>query len=191
MAHIISSPTTLKTSSHLEQGAGTYYSGTQAWNYRVCVSVSPSYRSVCSCLCVCLSPTEIGLAIIVLPIWWKHYSFDVILYHISLWQAIREGDELFFHLRGRETERDALLLLLCWGLLRSLWDAASVHKTDIQMISSGQPGRSFALHRHEETSESLINFRIINLWPLVDESWACRESLFNLWIHTNVFVRRA
>lgn len=30
VAHIISSPTTLKTSSHLEQGAGTYYSGTQA-----------------------------------------------------------------------------------------------------------------------------------------------------------------
>lgn len=52
MAHIISSPTPLKTLSHLEQGAGTYYSGTQAWNYRVCVSVS-SPQSVCMCSCLC------------------------------------------------------------------------------------------------------------------------------------------
>lgn len=101
VAHIISSPTTLKTLSHLEQRVGTYYSGTQAWNYRVCVSVSPP-QSVCILICVYLLPTKVGLAITVVAIWWKHYSFDVILYHISLWQAIREGDELFFYCRGRQ-----------------------------------------------------------------------------------------
>lgn len=54
VAHIISSPTTLKTWSHLEQGAGTYYSGTQAWNYRICVCREPA-KCVPSCLCTSLA----------------------------------------------------------------------------------------------------------------------------------------
>lgn len=159
---------------------------------RLCVCLTPT-KCVCVLVCAGLSPTEIGLAIIVVPIWWKHYSFDVILYHISLWQAIREGDELFFHLRGREDEGGTFAFSLsaacCTTLLRVLQHAASVHKTDIQMSSSGQPVCSFSIHPHEETSESLINFWIINLRPLVGKSWTCGESLFSHWIHSNAFLQ--
>lgn len=80
---------------------------TQAHRHEITTSVRRSHpheARVCVLVCALLLPTDIGLAIIVVPIGWKHYSFDVILYHISLWQAIREGDELFFHLRGREEE---------------------------------------------------------------------------------------
>lgn len=105
---------------------------TQAHRHEITASVCLSYpHKVCVFLFVCahLLPTEIGLAIIAVPIWWKHYSFDVILYHINLWQAIREGDELFFHLRGREEEGGTLVVSLpavCCTSLSRLQHAASV-----------------------------------------------------------------
>lgn len=145
MAHIISSPTTLKTLSHLEQGAGTYYSGTQAWNYRVCVSVSQPQKSECVLVCACLLPTEIMLAITVVPIRWKHYSFDVLLYHISLWQAIREDDELFLFLQYK---KKSFFFSLPADKNVLLWSA-----------------ETFLLNYPDEEIKSLINFRIMNLLP--------------------------
>lgn len=63
----------------------------------------------------------------------------------------------FFRLRGREEEGG----MFAFSQSAALRSAAK--KKDIQIISSGQPVCSFSIHLHEETSESLINFWIINL----------------------------
>lgn len=195
MAHIISSPTRLKTRRPSGAGSGDIllrHTGMKL--QRLCVCLVPTKcASVCvracvrprSCLWAAPALTEIGSAIIVVPIWWKHYSFDVILYRISLWQAIREGDELFFRPRGGEEEgerkREGGSLLF----------GAAVRNTGARRDQAVVSLSSFFTHPHEETSESLINFRIINLWPFwIGESWACGESLSSLWIYTNAFLQR-
>lgn len=155
MAHIISSPTRLKTLSHLEQGVETYYSGTQAWNYRVRVSVS-SLQSVRSCLCtrhadrnrVCnYSGTNLMKTLF---IWCYALSYQCLTGYQRGWWIVFPSE------RHRGTGRDARLLLQ---------HVAGASKANFQMITSGQLFSLFDIHPHQE---SLINFWIINLWPF---SW--------------------
>lgn len=78
--------------------------------------------------------------------------------------------------------------LQCVAPLSRLEHGVSVQKNDIQIISNGQP---LSIHPHEETSESLINFWIINSWPLFGKSWEMLMGsfFFSHWIHSNTFLQ--
>lgn len=191
VAHIISSPTMLKTSSHLEQGAGTYYSGTQAWNYRVCVSVSPP-QSACVCVFAFAHRNRVGNYIgtnqmKTLFIWCFSLSYQSLTGYQRGWWIVFSIWDVGKKRGGRLPSPS----LQCRTTV--LWVGCSIPpvlKKKRIFTSSVMVSQSahLAIHPHEQTSESLINFWIINLWPLFGKSWAYVESLFSHCIHSNAFL---
>lgn len=157
---------------------------TQAHRHEITASVCLSHpHKVCVCSCL-FSPladrNRVGNyggtnLMKTLFIWCSSLSYHSLTGYQGGWWIVFPSE--------RQWRGDVCFLPPCCVLHHSarssLQHAVCVHNPDVEMISSGQ----------SETSESWINFWIINLWPLAGKPRACGESVFSLFNHSDVFLQ--